>query len=1266
MSKRINTTPGLEVEGKNLSQIIRDDYAFEEKVQEVLEFGKQYLGADSGHFTRIDVETGHWRAVVSTTPPGQYPENLELDLRTTYCRHAVETDSLVSICDAPEQGLDDDAAFETTGLRSYQGVPVIINGDVYGTVCFVAKTSREPLSDGERLVVELIGQLLERELQRERRETQLTRQTNLTSVLNRVLRHNLRNSMNVIRGSVNMMVEQADDGAYSEAVFDQIDQLIDLSEKARDLDRIVTAEFDYKSIDVTRTLNDVVKTVRQNHPGVSITVEPDVDIAVAAMPTFRRALQELVENAAKHAGDTPTVTISVSSTSNAVEIRISDDGPGLEGHEIDALQAGKETQLAHGNGLGLWLSYWIVTSHDGSIEAAVTDEGTRMTVCIPRKQTPDAEDELTELTQARDRYRAAFETANDAIVIVDDDARIIDANPEAGALYGFDREELLGQPLHRFFPDDIEFDNKWRKFRSGNLQSATETLVRSDGVERRVEYSATADVIPGQHLIVSRDVTDRERQKRTLTAMKERYRTLLEAAPDPVFVADAETGKFIEVNEAAETLLGVSSKEILGRPVTEFHPSEQSEQYRDLFEETIRDDKTKRQLPDGAQIYVVTDSGEQVPVEISFASVSLPEQSVIFGIIRDISEQRERKAKLRSKTRAIDRAPLGITLSDPNEDGNPFVYANERFRDLTGYGDSAIGRNYRHLHGKNTDPEAAARVEQAISAETPVGETLRNHREDGTPFWNRMTIAPVTDETGDLTRWVYFHEDVTERVERRQALQQTTQQLDAVVNASPSPIVAVDTDGHVTLWNDAADSLFGHDDGDAVGQRVRDLDLFRAGTGSELQACIERTLNGETVQNVELEHRNEDGERLTFSVSTAPLRGEADEISGGVVIARDITERRDAEQENESIIRRYKALLDAAPDPVFLADIETGKILEANEAAEELTGKSKERLVGSHQSTLHPTGKGELYREAFERGVNGQETVRALSDGSQLELTTAGGGTVPIEISASRVSLPDGDVMFGIFRDMQLKRKTERLETVASVLSHDLRNPLTVAQGRLGLLAEEFESEHLDHIEHAHNRIETLITDVLTLARNGEPVGETEAVALSDLVNSCWQGIETEDATLVVETDQTIRADTSRLQQLLENLFRNSIDHGGTDVTVTVRDLDDGFTIADDGPGIQVDERTRIFDSGYSTTTDGTGFGLSIVQDIATAHDWNISVGDSDSGGARFEITGVVIDAESRIAMMDASAPVDPERGGGRTNRPLATYNGVLSRTDGC
>ena len=212
----------------------------------------------------------------------------------------------------------------------------------------------------------------------------------------------------------------------------------------------------------------------------------------------------------------------------------------------------------------------------------------------------------------------------------------------------------------------------------------------------------------------------------------------------------------------------------------------------------------------------------------------------------------------------------------------------------------------------------------------------------------------------------------------------------------------------------------------------------------------------------------------------------------------------------------------------------------------------------------------------------------------------------------------------------RLRRQNRKLDRFASIVSHDLRNPLNVLSGSLGLAEETGDTEHFGRAERAVDRMEALIDDLLVLAQAGNAIEEPEPVPLGSLVRDCWEGVETDDASLVVESEHDLVADSSRLRQLLENLLSNAVEHGAggetettEGVTVTVGDLESGFYVADNGVGIPDGDHDSIFESGFSTRADGTGFGLTIVQEVAEAHGWSVRVVENDGGGARFEFTGV-------------------------------------------
>jgi signal transduction histidine kinase len=205
--------------------------------------------------------------------------------------------------------------------------------------------------------------------------------------------------------------------------------------------------------------------------------------------------------------------------------------------------------------------------------------------------------------------------------------------------------------------------------------------------------------------------------------------------------------------------------------------------------------------------------------------------------------------------------------------------------------------------------------------------------------------------------------------------------------------------------------------------------------------------------------------------------------------------------------------------------------------------------------------------------------------------------------------------------ETELERQNEQLGEFAGVISHDLRNPLTVANGYLELANEATDNEYFTKIGDAHDRMDAIIEDVLTLTRQGERIAETSSVNLAAIAEDAWENVATADAELVKACDlDEIEADEGRLTQLFENLYRNAIDHAGEDVTVRFGRSPTGFYVEDDGPGIPETERETVFDSGYTTGEEGTGMGLSIVETIATAHGWTVGVGEGTEDGARFEI----------------------------------------------
>jgi len=208
----------------------------------------------------------------------------------------------------------------------------------------------------------------------------------------------------------------------------------------------------------------------------------------------------------------------------------------------------------------------------------------------------------------------------------------------------------------------------------------------------------------------------------------------------------------------------------------------------------------------------------------------------------------------------------------------------------------------------------------------------------------------------------------------------------------------------------------------------------------------------------------------------------------------------------------------------------------------------------------------------------------------------------------------------------RMDEQLAQLDQFASTVSHDLRNPLNVAQLRIDIERRKRDSEHLTVATASLDRMEELIDDVLSLARQARTVTDTERLSLRGVATRSWDVVRTHDAALSVAGEYAFQGDRKRVRQLFENLFRNSIEHGRENVSVAVGALPagDGFFIEDDGPGIPTEHREDIFDVGYTTGADGIGLGLAIVSGVVAAHDWEIVAAASEDGGARFEIMDVL------------------------------------------
>jgi PAS domain S-box-containing protein len=567
---------------------------------------------------------------------------------------------------------------------------------------------------------------------------------------------------------------------------------------------------------------------------------------------------------------------------------------------------------------------------------------------------------------------------------------------------------------------------------------------------------------------------------------------------------------------------------------------------------------------------------------------------------------------------------------------------------MTGYPpEETLGRNCRFLQGEDTDPETVATLREAIDNEEPVTVELRNYRKDGTEFWNRVTVTPIYDD-GELVRYLGTQEDVTERKEREKRLTELNQATQALMTADTRQAAAdigVEAASDILGFEANAIHFSSADDTELVPVAHTEKVIALAGNTTVLPVAnsiagrVYRNGNPETVEDVQQDPDTHDPTTSLRSYLYLPLADHGILIAGarerGAFDQQDLTlgellvenlvaalDRIDRKQELRQMKNQYQTLVENFPDgAVFLYDSDLTYIRARGEELNEID-LSPGDFIGKNPHALFPEETADELCYYLQEALDGNANTFEHEYGGERYRLRA----VPVQTDDEET-----DYVMGVSQNIteeaenrkRLERKNERLEEFTGIVSHDLRNPLRVATGRLELIQQECESDHIDDVVQALDRMDALIEDLLTLAQEGEQVNEVGPVELGSEVKNSWQTVNTEQARLKHNISRSVEADESRLRQLFENLYRNAVEHGDDDVTVSVGTMDDGFYVADTGPGIPESDREEVFKPGYSTNKNGTGFGLCIVKRVVDAHGWEITITESEKGGARFEITGV-------------------------------------------
>jgi PAS domain S-box-containing protein len=570
---------------------------------------------------------------------------------------------------------------------------------------------------------------------------------------------------------------------------------------------------------------------------------------------------------------------------------------------------------------------------------------------------------------------------------------------------------------------------------------------------------------------------------------------------------------------------------------------------------------------------------------------------------------------------ALESAREGISLLD--EEGK-FLYVNRAYADTYGYDrEELVGEHWEMLY---PDDGASQVYEEVLPAVPEEGRWQGEHvhlKKDGTRVVVDHALARA--QSGTL---ICLIQDLTDEKQAQRTLQRERTRFELFIDAVEEyAIFSLDPDGHVTSWNRGAARIKGYEQDEILGEHFSTFYPEAKNEAGSPDQLLAEALEEGWVKDEGWRIR-EDGTQFWASVVITAVFDEDDTHRGFVKITKDLTDQLGAQEVLTEEQQVTVQALDVLEDVFYVIGPE-GSIDRVNDRAVEVLGYSRDEFRSMDAAELFP----EDQRAAIKADI--EEALATGSAHLEADLVNDDGRTIPYEFRNRRLTDEDGSVigMVGIGRDIterrrrerQLQRQLAQFEHFGSVLSHDLRTPLSVIKGRLELARETNEPDHLEQAEKAVERLDQLIDDLAAVMHEGELVSEFSTVDIEDCVRSVWESLATDRATLRIAETAAIRADEDALTRLFENLIKNAIEHGDDDVTVTVGTLRDGFYVENDGPEIPEAIRDEIFEVGYSTKQEdeSTGYGLASVRQITVAHGWEITATEGADGGARFEITDV-------------------------------------------
>jgi two-component system cell cycle sensor histidine kinase/response regulator CckA len=775
-------------------------------------------------------------------------------------------------------------------------------------------------------------------------------------------------------------------------------------------------------------------------------------------------------------------------------------------------------------------------------------------------------------------------------------------------------------------------------------------IIRGDGLVRHLQMHAEVirdeAGIPVRMVGTTQDLTERKRAEENVRISEARYRVLIEGAPEAIVVVDMDSGRFVDFNENAMRLFGLSEKELLKVGPVEVSPQFQPDGRSSA--EAAMEYLLKAKARDNPVFEWVHRSvdGKEIPCEVRLARLPSAGGTLVRGSITDITERKRAEETLVKLKKAVDTSGEVVFMTDRE---GLITSVNPEFTRLYGYTEQeVVGKvTPRILKSGSTSQEEYEQMWKAILEKRPYQNEIINKTKDGRLVNIETSISAILGDRGEILGSLAIQRDIAER----KRAEEERSRLASIVKSSGDAIVGITPDGLVSDWNAAAERVYGFAAEELLGRPISVIAL--PGGEKEIPAFLEKIKREERISDFEAVNIRKNGEHFPASLTMFAIRDRQGKVLGFSGIIRDITERKRAEVALRASEERYRLLFERSLAGVVRTN-PGGEILECNEAFARIYGfASREEALSTNAKSLYfeerdRTALLDLLKQ--QKVVIGQESHSRRKDGTPAWVLVSA-SLIEDEKEGSTVLATVFDITQWKELGEQLRQaqKMEAVGRLAGGVAHDFNNMLQIINGYSELVLDQLSPGdashgHVQEIKSVVERAANLTRQLLAFSRQQvlAPQVLDLNVAIGNLSKMLRRLIGEDVELKIIEGKDLgrVKTDPGQIDQVILNLAVNARDAmpKGGKLTIETSNVlvDKAFalghfpmtpgpyvmiSVTDTGQGMDAATKARIFEPFFTTKkSQGTGLGLATVYGIIKQSGGFIWVESEVGKGTTFNI----------------------------------------------